>query len=123
MPWSDWRPPRPPSTRCWLRSPPSKLRCARCALAVELPAEPRALAAHLGPDHPHAVAGPALVPQIRKGAPERPIAALAVDHLVAAMVDRLMLIGQRVADVAHRQWLGLLRFQHQQPGPTRTSTR
>src|SRR2546429_2843870 len=26
----------------------------------------------LGPDHSHAVAGPALVPQIRKGAPEGP---------------------------------------------------
>src|SRR5438128_8550391 len=123
MPWSDWHPTRSPPARCWRRSPPSKLRCARCALAVELPAEPGALAANLGPDHPHAVAGPALVPQIRKGAPERPIAALAVDYLVAAVVDGLMLIGQRVADIAHRQWLGLLRFQHQQPGPMRTSTR
>src|SRR5437667_3762309 len=112
MPWSSARPTRFPQTRCWLRSPLSKLRCARCALAVELPAEPRALAAHLGPDHPHALAGPALVPQIRKGAPEDPIAALAVDHLVAALVEGLMLIGQRVADVAHRQRLGLLRFQH-----------
>src|SRR5256885_9365440 len=123
MPWSSARPTRFPSTRCWLRSPLSKLRCARCALAVELPAEPGTLAAHLGPEHPDAVAGLALVPQIRKGAPERPIAALAVDHLVAAMVDRLMLIGQRVADVAHRQRLGFLRFHHQQPVPTRTSTR
>jgi len=56
------------------------------SLAVEPPAEPRTLAAHLGPDHPDAMAGPALVPQIRKGAPERPIAAPAVDHLVAAVI-------------------------------------
>src|SRR5438309_8487463 len=112
MPWSSARPTRFPPARCWLRSPPSKLRCARCALAVELPAEPRALAAHLGPDHPHAVAGPALVPQIREGAPERPIAALAVDHLAAAVVDEIMPIGQRVTDIARRQRLGLLRFQH-----------
>src|SRR5436853_3800628 len=112
MPWSSAHPTRFPSTRCWLRSPLSKLRCARCALAVELPAEPGALAAHLGTDHPHAVAGPALVPQIRKGAPERPIAALAVDHLVAAVVDEIMPIGQCVTDVAHRQPLGLLRPQH-----------
>src|SRR5438094_6458200 len=123
MPWSDWHPTRSPPARCWRRSPPSKPRCARCALAVELPAEPGALAAHLGPDHSHAVAGPALVPQIRKGAPEGPIAALAVDHLVAAVVDEIMPIGQCVTDIAHRQWLGLLRFQHPQPGPTRTSTR
>src|SRR5712664_1351527 len=112
MPWSDWRPTRFPPARCWRRSRPSKLRCARCALAVELPAEPRALAAHLGPDHPHALAGPALVPQIRDGAPERPIAAPAVDHLAAAMVDDIVAIGQRVADIARRQWLGLLRLQH-----------
>src|SRR5947208_2586563 len=112
MPWSDWRPTRFPPARCWRRFPLSKLRCARCALAVELPAEPGALAAHLGPDHPYTVAGPALVPHIRKGAPERPIAALAVDHLVAAVVDDIMAIGQRVADIAHRQRLGLFRFQH-----------
>src|SRR5205809_772442 len=112
MPWSDWHPTRSPPARCWRRSPPSKPRCARCALAVELPAEPGALAAHLGPDHPAAMAGPALVPQIRNSAPECPTASLAVDHLAAAVVDAMMAIGQPVADIAHRQRLGLLRFQH-----------
>src|SRR5712691_7196952 len=123
MRWSDWHPTRFPPARCWRRSPPSKLRCARCALAIELPAEPRALAALLGPDHPHALAGPALVPQIRKGAPERPVAAPAVDHVIAAVVEALMMIGQRVADIAHPCWLGLLRLQHGRCCPTRTSTR
>src|SRR6267378_1146642 len=112
MPWSSARPIRFPPARCWRRSPPSKLRCARCALAVELPAEPCALAAHLGPDHPHALAGPALVPQIRDGAPERPGAAPAVDQPVTAVVDEIMPIGERAADITHRQRLGLLRFQH-----------
>src|SRR6267378_711067 len=116
MPWSSARPIRFPPARCWRRSPPSKLRCARCALAVELPAEPRTLAAHLGPDHPHALAGLALVPQIRKRAPERPIAAPAVDHVIAAVVEVLMVAGQRVADVAHPCGFGLLRLQHERCG-------
>src|SRR5258707_13154201 len=112
MPWSSARPIRFQPARCSRRSPPSKLRCARCALAVELPAEPRALAAHLGPDHPHAMAGTAPVPKIRDGAPERPVAAPAVDHLAAAVGANIVAIGQRVADIAHRQRLGLLRLQH-----------
>src|SRR2546426_12656345 len=115
MPWSSARPTRFQPARCWLRSPLSKLRYARCALAVELPAEPRALAAHLGPDHPHPLAGPSLVPQIRKGTPDDPITALAADHLVAPLVDGLLLIGEGAAGVAHRQRIRPLRFQPHQP--------
>src|SRR4030088_2888375 len=112
MSWSDEHPIRFLPARCWRGAPPAKPRRARRSLAVELPAEPRAFAAHLGPDHPHALAGTALVPKIRDGAPERPIAAPAVDHLAAAVVDDIMAIGQRVADIARRQRLGLLRLQH-----------
>src|SRR5258708_39795397 len=112
MPWSDGHPTRFLPASCWRRSPLSKPRCARGPLAVEPPAEPRALAALLGPDHSHALAGPALVPQVRNGALERPRAAPAVDHVAAAMVDEIVPIGQRMTDIAHRQRLGLLRFQH-----------
>jgi hypothetical protein len=32
--------------------------------------------------------------------------------VIAAVVDVVMVIGQRVADITRRYWLGLLRFQH-----------
>src|SRR5690242_10106421 len=85
------------------------------ALAIELPAEARALGADLGADSPGAVAALAFVPKARQGALEGPRAAPAGDGLVTAMVAVLEPVGQGLADTAYGERLVLFLWAHAIP--------
>src|ERR671937_454038 len=81
-------------------------------LSIKPPSEALAFSASLATDLSRSLAGAALVEDRREVAVIRTRAAPAAYGVVAALVDRLVLIGERVAHIAHGERLGLLRQAH-----------
>ena len=83
-------------------------------LAVHSPAKAGAFAAGLRPDLARALAGDALIPQVGHGALVRAVAAPAVEHLVAAVIEDLAPARKREAHAAGTGRLGLFSRAHDQ---------